>query len=158
MPGSSASPEAWHPSQISRRLQARLLCIRYPVDNKANPDVFRKSTETPEMQSVRLLCSDQSFWKHLLLGRGGNLREKRNCEALSCEIVLDRFSPEAQPASPGRRSQCSIWAALGMAGATIKPLSGLPKGRGGWKPLLLWQCPQLTEASLHRSQAGPTEA
>lgn len=92
------------------------------------------------------------------LGGQRDLREKWNCEALSCEIVLDRFSLEAQPASPGRRSRDTIWAALGMAGALIKPLSGLPKGRGGWKPLLLWDCPQLREARLLRSQVGPTKA
>lgn len=89
------------------------------------------------------------------LGGQRDLREKWNCEALSCEIVLDRFSLEPQPASPGRRSRYTIWAALGMAGASIKPLSGLPKGRGGWKPLLLWDCPQLREARLLRSRVGP---
>lgn len=77
--GSSAIPAAWHPSQISRRFQACLLCIRYPVDNKTNSDVSRQSTETPEVQSVCLLCSDQSFWKHLLSGgQGGEETSERN--------------------------------------------------------------------------------
>lgn len=51
--------------------------------------------------------------------------KNENCKALSCEIVLDRLSLEAQPASPGRRSpMCHLgspWHAWCCNQAPLRP-------------------------------------
>lgn len=128
-----------------------LLCIGYPVDNKTNPDISRQSKEIPEVQSVLLLGV---AWRHLPL-RGQPKRPRRKMKTARHSAV--KLSSTGCPWKPSLLlqaggPQCAIWAALGMPGAAIKPLSDLPKGSNAW------EYPQLTEATLLLSQVGPAEA